>query len=191
LGDKLYKLDLVLIEFIRLSYPKVFLLLIKYKSRIIYPIDTGNSIEDIKSNRIKDVKELKEFIDTNEDFIDFEKGNLKKLLSFLFHRLNDVFYENNQAKRDPLSKERKRINEPVNFERYLMYAVPSLQIDESQIKEWITDFFKADNPTEAFDSKYNEFMVHGSQEFMGKVQDSKGVFSNEFNFRIWRKGIFV
>jgi hypothetical protein len=26
---------------------------------------------------------------------------------------------------------------------------------------------------------------------MGKVQDSKGVFSNEFNFRIWRKGIFV
>jgi len=134
--------DLLLIEAIHVFRPSCFLKIREYPEVFLgSEFNTLSNPEEVKK------RYLSIWDSVFKEEIEFEKGNLKKVLSHIFPRTRTLYENMNYGRDWDLSWDKeKKLASKRHLDRYFAYAFPKGDVSEIEIKQVIAIFGKLDEP---------------------------------------------
>ncbi len=187
LKEEVNIVDLMLIEAIRVFYPKIYNV-IRDNAEVFIDVNLFSTEDDEKKNFDKVNDFFKELSITEHD-------SLKDLLGYLFPKSQNLF--ENKVSLYPLeSKEsliiKQRISSPRYFERYFSYTIPAGDIPDLEIKQFVKSVVNDDNfdrkEIEKISKSISEIIeAHGlesTEVFISKISSIQNDFSKSVALKL-------
>jgi predicted KAP-like P-loop ATPase len=152
--NKINTSDLMLLEAIRIFYPHHFLTIRKNPDVFL-----GSEFNSIRTNETIKSEYLNILDPELEKLDNFDKGNLKETLLYIFPRLKTLYSNTNYAQEWNITWDKQqKIASKRYLDRYFAYTFPKGDISEQDVKNFIENLDKLDD-TQIFE-EINRFVTN-------------------------------